>query len=153
MIDVVQHVVLPFMAGAVIAMAVIHLPAIILLAWRSLRGRRAVDLPRGVNYSDLRLKQETKAKQTYQEFKVEKFKEVAASVDLPVDLRLCWQWTCPCCGHTNHHLGHKMKPEDMEGMEAVDEHGNTLTHDDFVAEPIEVWCRKCEGKFPVKDEP
>ena len=64
----------------------------------------------------------------------------------PVALRMAWRWECPDCGHVNYHLGHQLKPGDLDGMEVVDQNDEPMVAEDFVIQPTEVWCMKCEGR-------
>jgi hypothetical protein len=88
----------------------------------------------------------------YANYSALRFAELA-NKPKPVTLRMVWRWTCPECQHLNHHGGHALKDEHWpEGMEAVDQNGDPLIREDFVLQPTEVFCAKCEGRYPVKGE-
>lgn len=64
---------------------------------------------------------------------------------ISVELEQAWSWVCPACQQRNYTRGHACKDPKILA-EAREE----LGPGDIVLSPEQVFCCKCETRFPVK---
>lgn len=63
----------------------------------------------------------------------------------PIELLLCWRWSCPSCMATNYEPGQELTAEDAAEADIDADDG------EMVAQPTSVLCKGCMAYFPVRD--
>ena len=63
-----------------------------------------------------------------------------------VELQQAWSWVCPLCKQLNYTRGNTCTDPEIIAAARED-----LGQGDMVLQPEQVFCCKCETRFPIKD--